>query len=121
MYKTSNADEKKWLSRVAQYAQDHGCFPRGDDCYFDLHHVVGRTCVHNKVHIGAYFVLPIDKKYHDVHSNNPFNVTHFRKRYQIEFANQRDQFSAICAVIRDEDGFLMVPKNVYEQIMNTRY
>lgn len=121
MTKPSKTEEKKWLSRIARYAEDYGCFPHGDHCYFDLHHVVGRSYVNNKIHIGSYFVIPVDKKYHDVHSSNPFNVTHFRKRYQLEFANQRDQFSAMVAVITYEDGELPIPKESYSEIMKTRY
>ena len=120
-HQQSKSDEKKWYERVAQFASDHGCFPHCNLCNYDMHHVMGRKARHNKVAVGAWFVLPIQKEYHDVHSNNPFNVTHFRKRYQIEFGNQRDQFLAMCMTIKSEDGGLIVPDEVLQSIMTTRY
>lgn len=101
-----NADQKRWLERVAQFAYDHGSFPHLRECGFDLHHVVGRTGKHNKQEIGQWFVLPIESQYHDVNSNNPFNVTHYPERYEIEFKPQRDQFFEMIETILYEDGSL---------------
>lgn len=116
-----NTIEKKWLKRISEYAQDHGSFPHYGMGAFELHHVCGRTARHNKVDIGHFFVLPVQSEYHNVNSGNPFNVTHWRKRYSIEFGNQRDQFAAMCAVIRQEDGELPFCDDVYNAIMDTKY
>lgn len=119
--KPTAAQEKAWLNRVTEYAQTHGAFPDEETYAFDRHHVLGREGKHNKVHIGRWFVLPISKEYHDTLSNNPLNVTHFRKRFTAEFGNQRDMFAAMCAVIQDEDGQLPFDMDVYHAILNTRY
>ena len=119
--KPTKTEEKKWLDRVTEYAQTHGAFPDGETYAFDRHHVVGREGKNNKVHIGRWFLIPVSREFHDIHSNSPLNVTHFRKRYTAEFGNQRDQFAAMCAVIKDEDGELPFDMDVYHAIMNTRY
>ena len=117
----ANAEQKRWLERVAQYAQDHGGFPHQSGEAVELHHVVGRKGKHNKVEIGEWFVIPVEFQYHNVSSNNPFNVTHWRKRYMLEFGNQRDQFAAMCAVITNEGYPLPFGKDVYNAIMDTKY
>jgi len=115
------AAQKAWLERVSQYAEEHGSFPKYNVYGFQLHHVMGRTARHNKVKIGHWFVLPIEAKYHDISSNNHFNVTNHRKRYSIEFGWQRNQFAAMCAVIRREDGSLPFDDDVYHAILDTGY
>ena len=116
----ANAEHKKWIKRVAQYSEDHGEFPNQRFAPFQIHHSVGRKGKHNKFEIGEWFILPIEFQYHDVSSNNPFNITHWRKRYCIEFGNERDQFAAMCAVIKGEDGELPFSDDVYQAIMDTR-
>jgi hypothetical protein len=120
-HKQTKAQEKAWYNRIAEYVERHGTFPHHNLVEFQMHHIFGRKFSHNKVSCGAWAVLPIEKKYHDVHSNNQFNVTHFRKRYQIEFGNQRDQFYAMCMVIKDEDGELPFPDEVLHAILETSY
>lgn len=120
-HKQTKAQEKAWYNRIAEFAEKNGAFPHYNLASFDMHHVVGRKGVHNKVAIGGWFVIPVEKKYHDVHSNNPFNVTHYRKRYQIEFGNQRDQFYAMCMSIKDDDGELPFPDEVLHAILDTGY
>ena len=121
MSEPTATQEKAWLNRITRYAEEHGAFPKGDTYGFDRHHVVGRTRKENKVHIGKWFVLPIMSDFHDVNSNNEFNVTHWRRRYGIEFGWQTDQFSAMCAVIKSEDGSLPFSLEVYHAIQSTRY
>lgn len=113
-----NTEQKRWMQRVAEYAEAHGSFPNQTTNHFQIHHVKGRAFKHNKVAIGHWFVLPINPVYHDVHSNSPWNVTHYPKRYAIEFGKQRDQFAAMCAVIRSEGDELPFGDDVYHAIMD---
>lgn len=113
------AEQKRWMERIAQYAEEHGAFPKHKGNYdFQLHHVRGRTYKHNKVAIGHWLILPIETKYHDVNSNNPWNVTHWPKRYAIEFGKQKDQFVAMCMVIKEEDNGLPFGDDVLNAIMD---
>lgn len=114
--KPTPKQEKDWLKRITRYAEDHGEFPKQDGLAFDRHHVKGREFKHNKVAIGRWYVIPVAQRYHDVHSNNPWNVTHFKKRYEIEFGTQKDQFIAMCMVITDEDGALPFCDDVMQAI-----
>lgn len=108
--------ESQWYKRIERYALDHGCFPHGNLCQYQMHHIKGRSFIHNKVACGGWAVIPIETQYHDVHSNNTFNVTHFKKRYEIEFGTQKDQFIAMCMVIADEDGSLPFCDDVMQAI-----
>lgn len=115
------ADEKRWLERVVRFAQEHGAFPDYSSTLFQIHHVCGRAYRQNKIHIGNWLILPIQPEFHDVSSNNPLNVTHYRKRYTAEFGMQRDQFAAMCAVIKSEDGSLPFGDDVYHAIMGSKF
>lgn len=119
--KQPSAEQKRWMERVAQFAETHGSFPKYESNQFQIHHVVGRSYKQNKIPIGHWFILPIEPEYHDVSSNNPFNVTHWRRRYCVEFGWQADQFKAMCMVILDEDGRLPFDNDVLDAIMDTRY
>ena len=119
--KKQNADEMAWLARVAQYAEQHGSIPEGAPGAFEIHHCVGRAAKQNKIHIGNYFILPISFEMHNVMSNNPLNVTHFRKRFTEEFGTQRDLFAKMVETIAEEDGANPVPEDVFNAIMTTRY
>lgn len=115
--KPTPAQEKAWLNRVTEYAEKHGAFPDYNAYGFDRHHVKGREFKHKKCHVGRWFVIPVSRKYHDVHSNNEFNITHYPKRYAAEFGRQVDQFVAMCAVIKSEDGILPFSDEVMAAIM----
>lgn len=115
--KPTPAQEKAWLNRITEYGEKHGSFPLYDSYGFDRHHVKGREFKHNKCHLGKWLVVPISREYHDVHSNNEFNVTHYPKRYAAEFGKQVDQFMAMCAVIKSEDGELPFCDEVIHAIM----
>jgi hypothetical protein len=52
------AEQKKWHGQVAEL----GCITSGST-QAQIHHCVGATAKHNKIHIGEWFVLPL----------NPFN------------------------------------------------
>lgn len=89
-----NAIEKQFLKAVMDFHNDYGVGylygAEWDKSPLQCHHVCGRTYKQNKVHIGHYFILPIPFDLHDVHSNHPLNVTHWRNRFTIEFGYQRD-------------------------------
>tara|TARA_R110000822_G_scaffold77084_5_gene185123 strand:+ start:1248 stop:1631 length:384 start_codon:yes stop_codon:yes gene_type:complete len=52
------ADHKKWRSQVAEL----GCICCGSEA-IQIHHCIGASAKHNKIHIGEWFILPL----------NPFN------------------------------------------------
>lgn len=89
-----NAKEKQFLKAVMDFHNDYGVGylygAEWDESPLQCHHVCGRTYKQNKVHIGHYFILPIPFKLHDVHSNHPLNVTHWRNSFTGEFGYQRD-------------------------------
>lgn len=116
----TKAQEKAWYKRVAEFADKHGCFPHYSEAQYQMHHVHGRKFKHNKVAVGGWFILPIEAKYHDVHSKNPFNVTHFKRRYEIEFEHQVDQFMAMAMTIKDEDSELPFDNDVLHAIMDLK-
>ena len=116
-----NAIELKWLERVVDFANQHGCFPLMQPGAFQIHHVVGRSGRENKIHIGHWFILPVHFDYHDVNSMNPLNVTHFRRRFTEKFSMQKELFKTMVEKITEEDGENPVPEDVLNAIMNTRY
>lgn len=89
-----NTKEKQFLKAVMDFNGDYGVGylygAEWDKSPLQCHHVCGRTYKQNKVHIGHYFILPIPFDLHDVHSNHPLNVTHWRNSFAIEFGYQRD-------------------------------
>ncbi|WP_259556306.1 hypothetical protein [Vibrio harveyi] len=115
-HEPTKTQEKAWLERIALFAQDYGSFPLQNAGDFELHHVKGRTAAHKKIHIGRWFVLPVQTKYHNVLSPDPLNVTHFKKRYEEKFEKQSKQFENMVATILDEDGELPFPDEVLEAV-----
>lgn len=87
---------KAWLDILGQVP----CVVSGSD-HTQLHHCVRRKAKHNKVPIGEWFVIPLHPRYHDVSSDNPFNVTHWKNRFEIEFGTQRDLFSKMVDQLRE--------------------
>jgi hypothetical protein len=96
--KLSQAGIAAWLGKVA----DYGCVVSGESSV-EVHHVYGRTYKHNKILIGHLYVLPLAVRYHNVYSNHFANVTHWPKRFGIEFGYQRDLFRKMCLSMI-EDG-----------------
>lgn len=115
------AEHKRWLQRVARYADDHGCWPKDAFTPYQIHHVVGRTGRHNKVDIGNWFVLPIHPHFHDPNSDNKLNITHFRKRFTERYGSQVDLWKEMVDTIMEEDGELPFGEDVYWAICQTRY
>jgi len=110
---------KQWLQTVVEFAAKHGPVVKGHG-RVQIHHVVGPTYVHNKVPIGHWFLLPLPFELHDVSSNHPCNVTHFRKRFTEEHGEQRILFELMCEIIRAEGGTLP-PDEALQAIQQTRY
>ena len=116
LHEPTKAQEKAWLNRITEYAQKFGAFPKQTGASFDRHHVKGRTASHNKIHIGRWFVLPVETEYHHVLSKNSLNVTHFKKRYEQAFGSQVEQFLKMANAILEEDGELPFPIEVLDAI-----
>jgi len=106
---------KQWLGIIAEYGPViEGSGP------IQLHHVVGRTYKHNKVLIGPWFVLPLPWQYHDVHSNDPLNVTHYRHRFTDFFGQQSELFNKMCVDMENSGIVLPFDNAVMAAIMDTR-
>ena len=93
-----SAAVKRWEGTVAAY----GCVVSRESAV-QLHHPKGRTYKHNKVLIGPWFILPLAHRYHELKSDNPFNVTHWPKRFEIEFGTQKRLFLEMVGDLA-EDG-----------------
>jgi hypothetical protein len=114
------AEHRKFREAIAIYVETKGALPEAHGGPWQMHHVVGGSYVQDKVHIGEWFLLPIESEFHDPGSNNPLNVTHFRKRFCKQFGSQRALF--LCMTRRMEDmGLLIPPPRVMEAIMRTRH
>ena len=96
-----------------------GCIITGQNDV-QLHHVVGRTYKNNKVLIGPWFILPLCMRLHDVHSSDPLNVTHYPKKFSLEYGLQKDIFCEMCDNLVIEGIILPFGDNVLESIKDTR-
>lgn len=118
-----NAAQKKWIADVMDWASSNG--PVASEVGFNgqiqCHHVVGRSYKHNKIHIGHWFILPLDCVLHDVHSSNEYNVTHWRKRFTERFGNQRDLWLKMVDSMRDRGYTMPFGQEVIDAVMDTGY
>lgn len=117
-----NAVQKKWLADIADYASLHGpvVFPCNNDVT-QLHHVAGRSYKHNKVAIGHWFVIPLPKPLHDVHSNHELNVTHFKRRFTERYGSQRDLWIGMVGGMRGDGYKIPFEDDVIDAVMSTRF
>ncbi len=119
----ANSKQKKWLSDMAAFISQESLgilYPEYEGQYnFELHHVLGRSAKHNKVAIGHWFVIPVPKELHNVMSNHPDNVTHFKKRFVTRFGSQCWIFQCLVGVM-GQWGYDVPNGEVYEAIMDTR-
>lgn len=122
-----NAKEKRWLESVCKFIDEAGLgilygpeFEGRTD--YQIRHVKGRTYKHNKVAIGHWFILPVPVELHDVHSNHPDNVTHFKHNFTRRFGLQSELFKEMCElmVVCDESFKLPFRANVEDAIMDTK-
>ena len=118
----ATAKQKQWMQDISELIQEFGFMELYGEEFcnynFELHHVLGRSAKHNKVPIGHWFIIPVPTHLHNVMSNNPINVTHFKNRFTEKYGNQREIFSTLCDMLRDH-GVEMPPNEVLNQIMDT--
>lgn len=120
-----NAEEKRWLKAVCEFINTEGLgilygpeFEGRTD--YQIHHVKGRTYKHNKVAIGHWFILPVPVELHDVHSNHPDNVTHFKHNFTNRFGKQSQIFHDMVGHIVWCEADSPIPEEVYNAIMDTK-
>lgn len=120
-----NAKEKRWLKDICEFIDSEGLgilygseFEGRKD--YQIHHVVGRTAKHNKVEIGHWFIIPVPWELHDVHSNDPDNVTHYKKNFVKRFGKQSQIFHDMVQHITWINTECPVEEHVYNAIMDTR-
>ena len=104
---------KQWLSIVA----DHGPLIHGAG--MQIHHVCGRTYKHNKVLIGPWFIIPLPFELHDVSSNHPQNVTHYKHRFTDGYGLQSELFAEMVERLRDR-GIEVPDQEILDAIKDTR-
>ena len=117
-----NAAQVQWMKDIAEFIQDNGLdilYPgyegRTD---FQLHHVLGRSAKHNKIAIGHWFIIPVPIELHDVGSNHPDNVTHFKRNFTERFGSQSELFKELIGGMF-ECGYKTPNDEVYHAIMDT--
>lgn len=80
-----------WIETVVYWADSGGLDVLGLPYEpYHIHHPAGRTAKHNKTHIGGWWIIPIPIRLHDVHSNDPLNVTHHKKAFEAYYGDQRE-------------------------------
>lgn len=117
--RSQNKREKQFLEDMVEWAQANGPVAEGEG-YLMIHHTAGRSCVHNKILIGYYFILPLPSSLHETGGNHPLNITYHRKAFTKEFGNERDLFKKRVDEL-DKAGKATPPPEVMESIMTTRY
>ena len=118
-----NAVQKKWMSDIAEWAQENLYVLYGDDYNdsfipIELHHVTGRSSKKNKIPIGHEFILPVPYELHNVMSNHKDNVTNFKKSFVKRFGAQRDLFNTMVAVMSAQ-GYVVPCYEVLDAIRGT--
>lgn len=114
---------KQWIENVVEFGpMIHDGAPRYPP---QVHHVVGRKCRQRIVRsgpaylIGPWFILYLPWRFHDVHSNDEFNVTHFHKKFTKTYGMQTELFAARVELI--QNAGLEIPDNsILEAIAETR-
>ena len=109
--KSKPAPVKRWEQQVA----DYGCVVTREP-QVQIHHVKGRTFKHDKVLIGPWYILPLTPRLHDVGSNNAFNVTHWKKRFEIEYGTQNQLFFQMVNAMLEQGQEVPVPDDVLDAI-----
>ena len=121
--KQANAKQVKFMSDIAEFINDFGLGGLYGQEYegnvnFQLHHVLGRSAKHNKISIGHEFIIPVPFELHDVSSNHPENVTHFKKAFVKKYGDQRGIFQ-ILVNFMENWGYDVPSLEVYNAIMDT--
>lgn len=121
-----NTKEKEFMKSVMDFHNDYGVGylygAEWSSSPLQCHHVAGRTYKQNKIHIGHYFILPVPFALHDVHSNNPLNVTHWRNRFADEFGMQRDLWLSMVSRMHSKGAIDELPAlEIVEAIAKSKY
>ena len=95
--KQANGKQKLFMSDIAHWCENCDGIATlygadWADSPFHIHHVKGRSFKHKKTQIGHDFIIPVPIALHDVHSNHPLNVTHFKKAFTRNFGSQVNLF-----------------------------
>ena len=61
---------QKWLDIITLWTEKNQAKYPFLDKSIQRHHPLGRSARAKKLNIGLIYVIPLAKKYHDVHSNN---------------------------------------------------
>ncbi len=120
--KQANAAQKQWMKDIVEWAENNIQILYGDEWSnkpIQLHHVLGRSAKHNKVAIGHYFILPVPFELHDVSSNHPDNVTHFKNNFTKRYFRQSYLFIKMLNSMEDY-GYETPNPDVITAIMDTR-
>ena len=121
-----NAKEKAFMKAVMDFHNDYGVGylygAEWDKSPLQCHHVCGRTYKQNKIKIGHTFILPLPVELHDVHSNHPLNVTHWRHKFTDEFGLQRELWKKMmCKMIVSHCDFDPPDDDIYHAIMASKF
>jgi len=118
----ASALQTKWLSMITDWYNDAGYEDyQLNRCYnVQRHHCCGRKAKHNKVAIGHWFVLPLPFIYHDVSSNDIYNVTHHRHNFTGHFGLQSELFKEMISSMILFGYELPFGQDVIDAIMDTR-
>ena len=92
---------QKWLNIITLWAEKNQAKYPFLDKSIQRHHPLGRSARAKKLNIGLIYVIPLAKKYHDAHSNNPLNITHFRHIFEKEFGTEKEIFYKMCVSIQE--------------------
>lgn len=112
------AAQKRWSASVREI----GCIVTGaDQAHVQMHHVAGRSGMHNGEWIGEWFILPLHWHLHDVHSGDPINVTHFPGRFTQQYGTQRGLFAKVVYAMSILEVEIPFSMDVYNAIQATRY
>ena len=120
--KPANAKQRQWMSDIAEWANDGGIsfvFGIESTSSIQLHHVLGRSAKHNKIHIGHEFIIPVPYELHDVDSNHHENVTHRKKAFIKRFGTQSSIYQVLISCM-EMDGYTVPSMDIYSAIMDTR-
>ena len=121
--KPANAAQKQWMKNICEFVDQYSLGSiygiEYDRSNYELHHVLGRSAKHNKVAIGNWFIIPVPFELHNVMSDHPDNVTHFKHNFTKRFGYQRNIFDEIRNGIQVLRGKPVPSEEIYNAIMDT--
>lgn len=112
--------KQDWIETVVNWANSGGLNVLGLPCeQYHIHHPAGRTAKHNKKLIGPWWILPIPIRLHDVHSNDPHNVTHHKKAFETCYGSEKQLFKVMVQDMKSR-GVQVPPASVQKAIQAWR-